>query len=371
MIGAAWNGSRSFTSTSGPGISLMTEFIGLASFAEVPAVIVNVQRGGPSTGMPTRTQQSDLLSCAYASNGDTKHVLLFPEDPGECFDFTADALDLADRLQTPVFVMTDLDIGMNHRLCKPFHWDEQRVIDRGTRGINWVLSSMVFNVAPTLFEVAVVTTILTIKCGPPLAALTLGTLGAYTAFTFGVTSWRTGFRKAMNRAEAAANNRALDSLINYETVKYFGNERYEAERYDACMAKFQDAGVATQQSLSLLNLGQNALFSAALAAAMVLTARGVAAGTEPGERHKRKSHKTSREKDEFHDRWGTGAPGSVRRMTALTTSGTRSPVSPEPVERNRGLNSPSMRKSQRRPQCSSSSRCVKTRWVAPRSRPAA
>ena len=105
VIGAAWNGARSFTSTSGPGISLMTEFIGLASFAEVPAVIVNVQRGGPSTGMPTRTQQSDLLSCAYASNGDTKHVLLFPEDPGECFDFTADALDLADRLQ---------DAGVRH-----------------------------------------------------------------------------------------------------------------------------------------------------------------------------------------------------------------------------------------------------------------
>ena len=124
VIGAGWNGARAFTSTSGPGISLMTEFIGLASFAEVPAVIVNVQRGGPSTGMPTRTQQSDLLSCAYASNGDTKHVLLFPEDPKECFDFTAEALDLADRLQTPVFVMTDLDIGMNHRLCEPFKWDE-------------------------------------------------------------------------------------------------------------------------------------------------------------------------------------------------------------------------------------------------------
>src|SRR5919198_732988 len=131
VIGAGWNGSRAFTSTSGPGISLMTEFIGLASFAEVPAVIINVQRGGPSTGMPTRTQQSDLLSCAYASNGDTKHVLLFPEDPKECFDFTADALDLADRLQTPVFVMTDLDIGMNHRLCEPFVWDEKRAYDRG------------------------------------------------------------------------------------------------------------------------------------------------------------------------------------------------------------------------------------------------
>jgi 2-oxoglutarate/2-oxoacid ferredoxin oxidoreductase subunit alpha len=131
VIGAGWNGARAFTSTSGPGISLMTEFIGLASFAEVPAVLINVQRGGPSTGMPTRTQQSDLLSCAYASNGDTKHVLLFPEDPKECFDFTADALDLADRLQTPIFVMTDLDIGMNHRLCKPFEWDEKRNLDRG------------------------------------------------------------------------------------------------------------------------------------------------------------------------------------------------------------------------------------------------
>ena len=131
VIGAAWNGARAFTATSGPGISLMTEFIGLAYFAEVPAVIVNVQRGGPSTGMPTRTQQSDLLSCAYASNGDTKHVLLFPEDPKECFEFTAEALDLADRLQTPIFVMTDLDIGMNHRLCRPFQWDEKRVFDRG------------------------------------------------------------------------------------------------------------------------------------------------------------------------------------------------------------------------------------------------
>ena len=131
VIGAGWNGARAFTATSGPGISLMTEFIGLAYFAEVPAVIVNVQRGGPSTGMPTRTQQSDLLSCAYASNGDTKHVLLFPEDPRECFEFTADALDLADRLQTPVFVMTDLDIGMNQRLCKPFDWDDSKAYDRG------------------------------------------------------------------------------------------------------------------------------------------------------------------------------------------------------------------------------------------------
>ncbi len=130
-VGAGWNGARAFTATSGPGISLMTEFIGLAYFAEIPVTIVDVQRGGPSTGMPTRTQQADLLACAYASHGDTKHVLLFPEDPHECFDFAAQALDLADRLQTPVFLMTDLDIGMNHRLCAPFAWDETRRYDRG------------------------------------------------------------------------------------------------------------------------------------------------------------------------------------------------------------------------------------------------
>jgi 2-oxoglutarate ferredoxin oxidoreductase subunit alpha len=130
-IGAGWNGARAFTATSGPGISLMTEFIGLAHFAEIPVVLIDVQRGGPSTGMPTRTQQSDLLSCAYASHGDTKHVLLFPEDPTECFEFSAHAFDLADRLQTPVFVMTDLDIGMNTRLCDPFQWDDTRVYDRG------------------------------------------------------------------------------------------------------------------------------------------------------------------------------------------------------------------------------------------------
>jgi 2-oxoglutarate ferredoxin oxidoreductase subunit alpha len=131
VIGAGWNGARAFTATSGPGISLMTEFIGLAYFAEIPATIINVQRGGPSTGMPTRTQQADILSCAYASNGDTKHVLLFPEDPKECFEMAADALDLADRLQTPVIVMTDLDIGMNQRLCKPLVWDDTRELDRG------------------------------------------------------------------------------------------------------------------------------------------------------------------------------------------------------------------------------------------------
>lgn len=131
VVGAGWNGARAFTATSGPGVSLMTEFIGLAYFAEIPVTIINVQRGGPSTGMPTRTQQADVIACAYASHGDTKHVLLFPEDPHECFDHAAAALDLADRLQTPVFLMTDLDIGMNQRLCKPFVWEEGRNYDRG------------------------------------------------------------------------------------------------------------------------------------------------------------------------------------------------------------------------------------------------
>ena len=131
VIGAGWNGARAFTCTSGPGISLMQEFIGLAYFAEIPAVIFDVQRGGPSTGMPTRTQQSDVLACAYASHGDTKHVLLFPEDPHESFEFGARAFDLAERLQTPVFVMLDLDIGMNDRLCEPLTWDDSRRYDRG------------------------------------------------------------------------------------------------------------------------------------------------------------------------------------------------------------------------------------------------
>jgi 2-oxoglutarate ferredoxin oxidoreductase subunit alpha len=131
VVGAGWNGARAFTATSGPGVSLMTEFIGLAYFAEIPVTIIDVQRGGPSTGMPTRTQQADLLACAYASHGDTKHVLLLPEDPHECFQHAAAALDLADRLQTPVFVMTDLDIGMNQRLCRPFVWEEGRLFDRG------------------------------------------------------------------------------------------------------------------------------------------------------------------------------------------------------------------------------------------------
>ncbi|HEY2619290.1 MAG TPA: 2-oxoacid:acceptor oxidoreductase subunit alpha [Acetobacteraceae bacterium] len=131
VIGAAWNGARAFTATSGPGISLMQEFVGLAYFAEIPAVIFDVQRAGPSTGMPTRTQQTDILSCAYASHGDTKHVLLFPEDPYECFEFAALSFDLADRLQTPIFMLLDLEIGMNDRLCKPLTWDDSRTMDRG------------------------------------------------------------------------------------------------------------------------------------------------------------------------------------------------------------------------------------------------
>lgn len=131
ITGAGWNGARAFTATSGPGVSLMTEFLGLAYFAEIPLTIIDVQRGGPSTGMPTRTQQADLLSSAYASHGDTKHVLLLPQDPKECFEHAAAALDLADRLQTPVFVLTDLDIGMNQRLCEPLEWEEGRSFDRG------------------------------------------------------------------------------------------------------------------------------------------------------------------------------------------------------------------------------------------------
>ena len=131
VIGAGWNGARSFTATSGPGISLMQEFVGLAYFAEIPAVIFDVQRAGPSTGMPTRTQQSDLLAAAYASHGDTKHIVLLPQDPTECFEMGAAAMDIADRFQTPVFVLLDLDIGMNEWLCEPFAWDDSRRMDRG------------------------------------------------------------------------------------------------------------------------------------------------------------------------------------------------------------------------------------------------
>lgn len=131
VIGAGWNGARAFTATSGPGVSLMTEFIGLSYFAEIPAVIFDVQRGGPSTGMPTRTQQADLIGAAYAGHGDTKHPMLLPQDPGECFEMGALAFDLSDRLQTTIFVMLDLDIGMNEWLTEPFKWDDSRSLDRG------------------------------------------------------------------------------------------------------------------------------------------------------------------------------------------------------------------------------------------------
>lgn len=131
VIGANWNGARSFTSTSGPGLSLMNEFLGLAYFAEIPAVLVDVQRTGPSTGMPTRTQQSDILEGAYASHGDTKHILLFPSTPKECFEMTAESFDLAEGLQTPVIVMTDLDLGMNDHMTPPLVWDDKRQYKRG------------------------------------------------------------------------------------------------------------------------------------------------------------------------------------------------------------------------------------------------
>jgi 2-oxoglutarate ferredoxin oxidoreductase subunit alpha len=131
VIGANWNGARAFTATSGPGVSLMNEFIGLAYFAEVPAVLIDVQRAGPSTGMPTRTQQSDIQLAAYASHGDTRHVLLFPSTPKECFDMTAESFDLADQLQTPIILLTDLDLGMNDHISEPFEWEDSRQYKRG------------------------------------------------------------------------------------------------------------------------------------------------------------------------------------------------------------------------------------------------
>lgn len=131
VIGANWNGARSFTATSGPGVSLMNEFLGLAYFAEIPTVLIDVQRTGPSTGMPTRTQQSDILEAAYASHGDTKHVLLIPASPKECFEMTADSFDLAEKLQTPIIVMTDLDLGMNDHVSEPLQWDDKREYQRG------------------------------------------------------------------------------------------------------------------------------------------------------------------------------------------------------------------------------------------------
>jgi 2-oxoglutarate ferredoxin oxidoreductase subunit alpha len=131
VIGANWNGARSFTATSGPGLSLMNEFLGLAYFAEIPTVLVDVQRAGPSTGMPTRTQQSDVLEAAYASHGDTKQVLLFPSTPAECFTYMSVAFDLAEHLQTPVIIMSDLDLGMNDHMSPPLQWSQEMTYNRG------------------------------------------------------------------------------------------------------------------------------------------------------------------------------------------------------------------------------------------------
>jgi 2-oxoglutarate/2-oxoacid ferredoxin oxidoreductase subunit alpha len=131
VIGANWNGARSFTATSGPGLSLMNEFLGLAYFAEIPTLLIDVQRAGPSTGMPTRTQQSDILLAAYASHGDTKQILIFPSTPKECFEMTAESFDLAELLQTPIIMMTDLDLGMNDHMSEPFIWDDNKQYNRG------------------------------------------------------------------------------------------------------------------------------------------------------------------------------------------------------------------------------------------------
>ena len=131
VLGAGWNGARAFTSTSGPGISLMNELLGLAYYTEIPAVIIDVQRTGPSTGMPTRTQQADIMMCAYASHGDTKHIVVFPANPYECFEFAVQAFDLAERFQTPVFMLSDLDIGMNDWVVPELRWDDAYVWDRG------------------------------------------------------------------------------------------------------------------------------------------------------------------------------------------------------------------------------------------------
>jgi 2-oxoglutarate/2-oxoacid ferredoxin oxidoreductase subunit alpha len=143
VIGASWNGARAFTSTAGPGISLMNELLGLAYYAEIPVVIIDVQRVGPSTGMPTRTQQGDVLECAYASHGDTKHILLFPANPAECFELAAKSFDLAERFQTPVFMLTDLDIGMNDWVTPKLTWDDSFRPDRGR-----VLSSQEIDALP-------------------------------------------------------------------------------------------------------------------------------------------------------------------------------------------------------------------------------
>ncbi|KAK2587478.1 hypothetical protein KPH14_003182 [Odynerus spinipes] len=171
-----------------------------------------------------------------------------------------------------------------HNLDLAFHLSRQtgalsKVIDRGSRGINFILSAMVFNVVPTVFELALVSTILGLKCGPEYATVAFGCVGVYTAFTLAVTQWRTKFRVYMNQAENEAGNKAIDSLINYETVKYFNNETFEAERYDQSLKKYEAASLKTSTSLAMLNFGQNAIFSAALSLIMVLTAKSIVNGT--------------------------------------------------------------------------------------------
>lgn len=170
-----------------------------------------------------------------------------------------------------------------HQMDLSFHLSRQtgslgRVIDRGTRGINFILSSMVFNVVPTALEVSLVAGILAWKCGPALAALTGGTLVVYTVFTFTVTQWRTRFRVAMNKADSDGGNKVVDSLLNCETVQYFGNQTHELRRYDQCLERYEAAALQTQYSLSALNFGQNIIFSSALAGAMLLTADGIREG---------------------------------------------------------------------------------------------
>ncbi|XP_063983405.1 iron-sulfur clusters transporter ABCB7, mitochondrial-like [Diachasmimorpha longicaudata] len=171
-----------------------------------------------------------------------------------------------------------------HNLDLAFHLSRQtgalsKMIDRGSRGINFVLSAMVFNVVPTIFELALVSTILGINCGPEYAGVAFGCVGVYAAFTLAITQWRTKFRVYMNKAENEAGNKAVDSLINYETVKYFNNEMFEAQRYDESLKKYQDASLKTSTSLALLNFGQNAIFSAALSLIMVMAAKNIANGT--------------------------------------------------------------------------------------------
>lgn len=170
-----------------------------------------------------------------------------------------------------------------HNLDLGFHLNRQtgalsKVIDRGSRGINFVLTAMVFNVVPTVFELALVSSILGMKCGLAFAGISMGCVGLYAVFTLAMTQWRTKFRVYMNQAENEAGNKAIDSLINYETVKYFNNEQFEANRYDVSLKKYEEASLKTSSSLAMLNFGQNVIFSISLSAIMLLAAKEIAAG---------------------------------------------------------------------------------------------